>query len=77
MFRNKPGKKYAEHGYRKDKLFFLNVLKISGSGVWGIPAGVTFLIFGVKMLNLHAVVTGPKKGKLEADSRCDWGQVKG
>lgn len=48
MFRNKPGKKYAEHGYRKDKLFFLNVLKISGSGVWGIPAGVIFLIFGVK-----------------------------
>ena len=31
--------KYAEHGCQKDKLFFSNFLKISGSGVWGIPTG--------------------------------------
>jgi hypothetical protein len=31
--------KYAEHGCQKDKLFFSNFLKISGSGVWEIPAG--------------------------------------
>ena len=67
--------KYAEHGCRKDKLFFSNFLKISGSGVWEIPAGVappTFLIFcgqdaGEFAFGGQLVL----KGKLEADSRCD------
>lgn len=67
--------KYAEHGCQKDKLFFSNFLKISGSGVWEIPAGATFLIFAVKMRNLHVMAPGPEKGKLKVPLRCERGQV--
>ena len=48
---------------KKDKLFFSNSLKISGSGIWEIPAGVTFLIFAVRMRNLRAMETSPGEGK--------------